>query len=151
MIFDTINQLNHYSIPSKEKIISFLKNNDPRHLSDGEHSIDGKDLFVKVMSYVPKPALEKEFETHRVYADLQYVVTGVELMQTVPSTELKPNTEYDPVGDYQFFKAEHFINDHVVRAGQFMVFFPGEAHRPSCLYQNHTASVKKLVFKIRIP
>jgi len=93
MIIDAITQLSRYSIPQKEKIIAFLKSRDLRSVPDGEHEIDGRELFVRVMSYTPKPAAENKFEAHRVYADLQYVVEGVELMQTAPADQLKPVTE----------------------------------------------------------
>ena len=150
MIFDSIDKLQRYSVPCVEKILKFIKENDCSKLQPGQIDIDGHDLFVKVMEYEPKPASENKFETHQVNADLQYIVSGVELMQVTPTKSLTHVTEYDKVGDYQFYKADQYITDLVVEAGQFVVFYPGEAHRPACLYQNNKNKVKKLVFKIRI-
>jgi YhcH/YjgK/YiaL family protein len=36
-----------------------------------------------------------------------------------------------------------------VRAGEFVVYFPGEAHRPMCQRGLGPEAVKKLVFKIK--
>ncbi len=150
MITDNIKQLSRYALPYKDKIIAFLESRDPNLVDDGEHEIDGRNLFVRVMSYEPKPAEENKFEAHRVYADLQYVASGIELMQTAPNDQISPITEYDPIKEYQFYKAGGAINDLVVRQGEFTIFFPGEAHRPSCLYKDQRVKVKKLVFKIKI-
>jgi biofilm protein TabA len=149
MIRDRIDNLDLYDIPFKDKIIQFLHSHDPKLIPDGEHEIDGRNLFVRVMSTL-KGLDENIFETHRIYADLQYVVLGEELMQIVPSDQLVPNIAYNSEGDYQFFTASKFISDLVFRNGDFAVFFPGEAHRPSNPYQNFSGPYKKLVFKIKI-
>ncbi len=151
MIFDAIANLKHYGIPKAEAIARFIAEHDCLNLPNGEIPIEGKDLFVKVMEYEPKPLDQARFETHRVHADVQYIVRGVELMQIARPQDLTPTTEYDSVGDYQFYTARpEGITALVVQSGEFTVFYPGKPHRPSCLYQNHKAKVKKLVFKIKI-
>lgn len=150
MILDNIQNLSRYALPYKEKIAEFLNSRDPRNVPDGEHEICGRELFVRVMSNELKEANENKFETHQIYADLQYVASGVELMQVTPRDQLITITQYDQNGDYQFFKSEKFITDLVVREGEFTIFYPGEAHRPSCIYQNNKGKTKKLVFKIKI-
>ena len=91
-------------------------------LPQGQIDIDGKKLFVRVMEYVPKPAHENRFEIHRVYADLQYVLSGVELMQIAPKNVLQSLD--DDKGDYEFYKASETITDLVVSAGDFTFFIP---------------------------
>lgn len=154
MIFDALNNLRRYGVPQTEKILKFISDDDCSKLSNGQVDIDGQQLFVKVMEYEPKPASENKFETHRIYADLQYIVSGVELMQVTPQKSLTPIGAYDREGDYQFYTTfyttKEMISDIVVEAGQFVVFYPGEAHRPSCLYQNNNNKVKKFIFKISI-
>jgi biofilm protein TabA len=149
MIFDHIDRLSRYALPFQAAVCAYLKDHDPAHIPTGRHDIEGEDLFVRVSDNVGKPAEELKFERHELYMDLQYVVRGIELMQTAPTDVLKPLTVYDQLGDCQFFSTQGMISDHVVAAGHFAVFFPKEAHRPSCLYQGHAGPVKKLVFKIR--
>jgi biofilm protein TabA len=150
MIFDNFNYVKRYSIPQLDKILKFVSNNNCLILPNEQIDIDGKNLFVRVMEYQPKLAAQNKFETHQIYADLQYVVSGIELMQVAPERSLSSLGPYDAKGDFEFFKAQEALNDLVVNAGEFAVFYPGEAHRPSCLYKNTAEKVKKLVFKIKI-
>jgi len=150
MILDSFKHLLRYNIPHAQAIIDFVRQHDCLLLPNEQIDINGKELFVRVMEYAPKPALENKFETHQIYADIQYVVSGIELMQIAPTDSLTSLGAYDPTGDYEFYQADQAITDLVVRAGEFTYFYPGEAHRPACRYQGSLAPVKKLVFKIKI-
>ena len=150
MIRDKIDHLNRYALPKTDAILKFIDEHDCINLPDGENVIQGQELFVRVMSYVPKPATENRFETHLVYADVQYLVSGAEIMQTASMKDLIPLTEYDSKGDYRFFKVSGETTDLIVQAGEFTIFYPNEAHRPSCLYDGYKDLVKKLVFKVKI-
>lgn len=150
MISDNIKNLKRYAVPMSEDILKFIAEHNCSQLPDGEMEIKGRELFVRIMSYVPKPAAENRFETHQMYADVQYVVIGSELMQTAREKDLTPLTENDAQGDYQFFKNSGATTDLIVEAGEFAVFYPTQAHRPACLYEGHKGTVKKLVFKVKI-
>lgn len=150
MIFDHLGHLNRYSIPYLVYVQEFLSRGDLYTLTEPEIELCGRDVFVRIMRYVPKHASHNKFETHRTYADIQVVLQGRELMQVAPSEELKVLTEYDSQKDYQFFTVERNISDLVVDYDHFTVFFPGEAHRPSCLVEEGDGEVLKLVFKIRV-
>jgi len=150
MIVDNISQLKRYGVPKCEAILKFITDHDCAHLPDGEMEIEGRQLFVRIMSYVAKPAVENRFETHRLYADVQYLVSGAEIMQTARLKELSSVTEYDSKGDYEFYKTSSPVTDLIVEAGEFAVFYPGQAHRPSCAFEGYKGLVKKLVFKVKI-
>jgi len=150
MITDSIGQLKRYAVPKADLILKFIAEHNCVNLADGEMEIEGRQLFVRIMSYIPKPALENRFETHHIYADVQYVALGAELMQTARLKDLEVLTGYDDQGDYQFFKPKGAITDLVIEAGEFAVFYPRQAHRPACLYEGYKGTVKKLVFKVKI-
>ncbi len=150
MIMDAIDHIKRYTVPQSDAILKFISENDCPNLPDGEIEIDGRQLFVRVMSYTPKPAAENRFETHQLYADVQYLASGSELMQTARLKDLTPLTDYDPQGDYSFFKASGTMTDLILQAGEFVVFYPKEAHRPGCSYEGYRGPVKKLVFKVKI-
>ena len=150
MIVDSLDQLKRYAVPQAESILKFIAENDCLNLPDGEQEIKGRELFVRIMSYVPKPASENKFETHHVYADLQYIVKGCEIMQTARLKDLTPIAEYDARGDYNFFKTTKPATDLIVEEGEFAIFYPHQPHRPSCAFSSFQGSVKKLVFKIKI-
>jgi len=151
MIHDSIAHIARYRIPMAEEICRFLK--DPGAAGSGvsEFEIRGRDLFVRPSEYVTRLPEEGLFETHAAYADLQYVLSGVERMQLVPQESLTPSGAYDPLHDISFFRALGDSTDVIVRAGEFTVFFPGEAHRPMCQRGQGPEVVRKLVFKIRMP
>jgi biofilm protein TabA len=151
MITDNIDHLKRYALPKTEEILEFIARHDCANLPDGEIELAGRQLFVRIMSYQPKEACENRFEIHRIYADVQYVVAGAELMQTARMEDLTALTDYDPQGDHQFFKLSgQAMTQVIVKAGEFAVFYPQEAHRPSCLCEGYKGLVKKLVFKIKI-
>ena len=150
MITDNIDHLKRYAVPKTEAILKFIADHDCACLPDGEIEIEGRQLFVRIMSYTPKPAEENRFEIHRVYADVQYLVSGTEIMQTTRLKDSTRLTEYDPRGDYLFLKASGVTTDLIIQAGEFAVFYPNQAHRPSCSYEGYNGLVKKLVFKVKI-
>lgn len=151
MITDNINHLKRYAVPKTEEILKFIAEHDCANLTDQEIAIEGRQLFVRIMAYQPKRALENRFEIHHIYADVQYVVSGTEIMQTARMEDLVALTDYEPQGDCRFFKISGGAKtDLIVRANEFAVFYPKEAHRPSCLYKGHAGLVKKLVFKIKM-
>ena len=151
VIFDILPNLKKYkSIPYVDEIAEFLSSNDLVSLEEGDIPIKGDDLFVKVLSYVPNPEEENNFETHRDYMDVQVVVQGVEKMQVVAPENLEEKVEVEMDGDFQFFKASQQISDLIVKNNKFVVFFPGEPHRPGCRYLDLNQTVKKIVFKVRI-
>jgi len=150
MIFDKIRHLHRYSVPMSNAVLKFIADHDCANLPDGEMEIEGRQLFVRIMSYYPKPPVENRFEIHRIYADVQYIVSGAEIMQTARLEDLTPSTDYDAKGDYHFFTANATTSDFIVQAGEFAVFYPNQAHRTSCVYEGYKGLVKKLVFKVKI-
>ncbi|NTV29891.1 MAG: DUF386 domain-containing protein [Candidatus Omnitrophica bacterium] len=150
MIVDRFSNLQRYALPMTDKIVAFLDKDGPAVWPAGETEILGRELFVRPSEYLTRAPAEGKFETHRVYADLQYVVSGAEVMQVALEESCVPVAGYDEAGDCQFFRAQNGITDLLVPAGHFAVFFPGEAHRPCCQVDGHPAPVRKLVFKIRI-
>ncbi len=151
MFFDDFKNSARYSqFPHMQAIEKFVRSQDCTKIPDGEIEILGRDLFVRVMEYSTGPAEEKRFEAHRTYADLQFVVQGEEVMGYALVTSPEAATTYDEKADIQFFKNVRETASLLVPAGQFVVFFPGELHRPGCEVHARPGKVKKLVFKIKI-
>ena len=150
MIHDLLGKLANYAnVPRVTRIVAYLASTDVTSLQEGDIPIDGEDLYVKVLRYHPEPATANYFETHREYTDVQIMFDGDELMQTAPRGELTDHTSYDAASDYQFFTATDAVSSFIVREGEFVVFFPGEALKPGCRWRERDRPVLKLVFKIR--
>jgi YhcH/YjgK/YiaL family protein len=84
------------------------------------------------------------------YADVQIVFDGIEAMQVADLNDLKVTDEFKLEGDFVFYKGTDNISQFVVSNNKFAVFFPGEAHKPGCLYGSVAGPVLKLVFKVLI-
>lgn len=151
MIFDFIQNIQRYpKIPYLRDIQKFISERDCMKIPDGEHEIVGRNFLVRVAEYETGPAEEKMFEAHTVYADLQYVIQGREIMGVSLEKNPEPATAYDEKADIRFFKTPAEFSLQTVSAGQFTFFFPGELHRPGCHPGAAPSKVKKLVFKIKI-
>ena len=131
-------------LPLIKEICQFLETTDCAELKTGEIVLKDKDLFVRIGEYATESQAAKRFETHRRYADVQVIVSGVEMMGFTTETSLVPITEYDAQSDIQFFERPKCISQLVVSPGECVVFFPNEAHQPGCVYQS-PAKVKKLI------
>ncbi len=149
MIFDRIDNLGRYSIPMAADITAYMRRVDPSLLVEKEISIKGPELFVRPSEYETHTPIEGKFETHRIYADLQYIVSGAEIIQTAVFDKLDPLGRYDENKDCQFFRAETGISNLLVPLGHFVFLLPGEAHRAGCHVAGLPGRVKKLVFKIK--
>jgi biofilm protein TabA len=131
------------------KAFAFLKEADLAKLELRRHDLDGDNLFVMVSEYNTKKPEDARYEAHRKYIDIQYVVSGSELIGIAPLTSKEIQLqEYDPAKDIEFFSVKDGKNSKATPAG-FFIFFPENAHMPG-LNADSIAPVRKVVVKIRI-
>jgi YhcH/YjgK/YiaL family protein len=147
MIIDKLTKVNLYKClgPRVEAAFDYLLDTDLERLADGKYELDGDRLFALAFRYTSQPRGAGTWEAHRRYADLQYIVCGEERMGVAVEGRLveKP---YDASRDCLFLSGE--CGDIVtVRAGEFAIFWPGEAHMPN-LAVDAPAPVAKVVLKI---
>ncbi len=151
MIHDYFKSLPRYTqVPLMKYIQRFVLEQDCVNIRNGEIEILGRDLFVRIADYETGSAEGKQFEAHAVYADLQYIALGSEVMDVSLETNPNPVTAYEPKADIRFFEDVKTVSSILVSAGQFAFFFPGELHKPGCFADGKPGKVKKLVFKIRM-
>jgi biofilm protein TabA len=151
MILDTLAQAHQYHAlsPRFERGFAFLK--QVTHQTPvGRHEIAGDDLYAFVQQHVTKPMEERQYESHRKYIDIQYVLRGREVMYWAPLPLLTHVTmPFDADKDAALYR---IIPEGVavrVTAGQFTVFFPEDGHIPSCAW-DAPAEVLKVVVKVRV-
>ena len=131
------------------KAFAFLRDNDLTKLELKRYDLDGDNLYVMVSEYNTKNPENARYEAHRKYIDIQYVVSGSELIGIAPLAS-KDSTlqEYDATKDIEFLTVKKGITVQATPA-KFFVFFPEEAHMPG-LKEEINAPVRKAVVKIRI-
>jgi biofilm protein TabA len=123
---------------------------DPETLN-GEYEISGREVYAIVQRYETVPESEKEWEAHRIYTDIQYVAAGTEKMLHCPLEELESKTPYNPANDFETFSADRIRNltTITISGGRFCIFFPHDAHKPSCSV-SEPGQVLKVVIKVRV-
>lgn len=133
--------------PRFAQAFDFLAKFDPA-TPDGRIALDGDNLFALVQSYTTAPASAKPFESHRIYADIQFVVAGEEVIQTATLDRLTVTTPYAAAGDAALYTGPDDTPLRL-RAGDFCVLWPQDGHKPGCSWRGPTA-VKKVVVKVRL-
>lgn len=118
-------------------------------LAPGRHGIAGDALYANVMDYETKPATDATHEAHRRYADVQFMLSGEEVIRYTPLERLGAGTGYVPEKDYELFPAPVDPFDLVLRPGQFAIFLPGEGHQPGVAWRR-PGPVRKIVVKMAL-
>jgi biofilm protein TabA len=121
----------------------------PSDAPDGITQLAGDDFYVNVHGYATKPAEECRWESHRRTVDVQYCISGGELIHWTPTGTL------DGLGDYVEppKDVEHWRDSRApatvlrMTPGRFVIFLPNELHRPKVIDGTHP-DVRKLVVKI---
>jgi YhcH/YjgK/YiaL family protein len=132
-----------------DKAFVFLKNSDLSKLELKRYDIDGDNLFATVSEYVSKNEETVRFEAHKKYIDIQYVISGKEVMNIAPLTTVKEVlTPYDETKDIEFMTVSQVVNFNAT-PGKFFIFFPGDAHRPG-LKDGENSQVRKVVVKVKV-
>jgi biofilm protein TabA len=116
---------------------------------DGRVDIDGDAVYALVQSYDTAPAADKKYESHRLYADVQYIIAGTEVIHYAPASELRPLTAYDSTGDCLLYADPEASTPLHMTPGTFAIFHPQDGHKPGCM-NGAPSRVKKVVIKIRL-
>ena len=131
------------------KAFKFLKSNDLTKLELKRYDIEGDNLFATVSEYQSKNEESAKFEAHRKYIDIQYVISGKEIMNLAPISTLKDVlTPYDAVKDIEFITVSKVVN-YKASPSNFFIFFPDDAHRPG-LKDGLNSPVRKIVIKVKV-
>jgi biofilm protein TabA len=128
-----------------EVAFHFLERSDPMDLVPGEHWIDDKAYAIVAKSTSQAPELV-QFEAHREYIDVHYMVSGQSIIGFVPIEKLKIVTPYQPAEDAATYGVPETYERVKMYPGKFAVFFPGGGHMPNCNldgpHEIHTVVVK---------
>ena len=63
----------------------------------GKVTLSGDDVYATIQSYWTSPASERKWESHRRYVDVQFMVTGEELIYHAPLDQLEVTQPYDVI------------------------------------------------------
>lgn len=148
MIYGNIKYVNSKTelADSIKKCISYVKNNDLLNVEPGSYEIEGKDLFLNIMTYQTKAAENCFWEAHKQYLDVHFILEGTEEVALNFIDNLE-NKEYIPEKD--FLPLEGIKSSNVILTpGDFLVCYPEDAHM-TAIQVDKPVNVKKLIFKIK--
>ncbi len=115
---------------------------------DERITVDGDNIFINLSTYTNKNVDDCLFESHKKYIDIQYVVTGAELIDVCQTNTLKATDDRLDTDDIAFYENTDIFSTAYLAEGIFVVLFPGEAHRPCVAPDGKGIKTKKAVAKI---
>jgi len=152
MILDSLDQSACYLplSPHFEAAFAFLKNL-PADAAPGRYDIAGDDVYAFVQHHQTRLLSDSQYEVHRRYLDVQYIQHGREIMYWSPLAAMTDETmPFDPEKDAALYRFANLGAPVPVTAGQFTIFYPADAHIPSCAWDDVPDEVRKVVVKVRV-
>ena len=137
-----------FTAPKFQTAFAFLHRDDLAALPEGWIEL-GNGVRASVQHYTTSPAEALKFETHEKFFDIQYLAEGVELLGCCTRAGLKELDPYDSTGDVTFYSDPDLAGSVLLRAGDFVIFAPEDAHKPR-IAAGAPMAVKKIVIKVPV-
>ncbi len=125
---------------------AFLRRKDLGNLPPGRHEVDGDRVYASVDKGDGRGRPGAKLEAHRKYIDIQFVFAGTDEMgwKTLKQcTQLEQ--PYDDKKECAIFgdESDAWIT---TRPGQFVIFFPEDAHAP----MRGDGPIHKVILKVPV-
>jgi len=152
MVVTDLDHSNHQTAgdPGLRKAFAFLRSPGIHQLPDGRIEIDGDRVFALVQRYETMMTDAPKFEFHRKYIDVQFIVSGVEVIGWAPAARMTVTDAYDADKDIGFGTvAKGNWTPLHLQAGQLAVLWPEDGHAPK-LANGVSLPVMKIVVKVAV-
>ncbi len=127
----------------------FLKENKLQNMKEGRYDLQ-RGIYVMIESYETQKKEDKEYESHKLFVDIQYMISGREIIHVCNIDELMIEKMYHRKKDITFYKNTSGT-EYCLKEGECIIFYPKDAHMPCIRVQeNKPEKVKKAVFKVPI-
>lgn len=127
--------------------LKFLQESDLNDIALGRHDITDR-TYANVQEYTSKT--ENGYEAHRLFIDIQIVISGEENIFVAPLDKaLDITKEYDAQSDCVLFADASDAKAVPANPESWVVLFPNEAHKPGMAIAG-PAPVRKVVVKIPV-
>lgn len=136
------------SAPKFQTAFAFLRRPDLAQLPEGWIELDN-GVRASVQHYTTMAEQTLEFETHEKFFDVQYMVEGTEKIGVVGREDLVEKAPYDAANDITFYQEPALSGAVLLRAGDYLILAPEDAHKPRCM-AGAAAQVKKIVIKVSV-
>lgn len=129
----------------------FMVNFDPSKYEDGKYQL-GNGVYVAISSYDSKLRKNGKYESHLKYIDVQYVISGQELICVEPVDVMRTHTciaPYNEEKDVDFYVPNPDGIDHLMNPGDYLILLPEDGHMPG-ICVNGPSPIRKAVIKIPV-
>jgi len=149
MIIDKIENIDFYGNLDKNFKLGFdfIISKDLDTLECGRYELSD-EVYVNIQEYDTKLEDTAQFEAHLKYADIQYIISGEEKLGYLNNENFEVTTEYNEENDIVFGNSNGKETFFTANKGDFLIFFPQDAHKPSIAI-SEPSKVKKLVVKVK--
>lgn len=151
MVIDLLSNSNKYSVLGTgiAKAFEFLKDPATATLVPGKYHLDGDKLFAIVQEYETLDSSTEQMESHRKYIDVQYVISGEEMVGLALLKDQQVSKDYSDTEDFMLYAdAPDFYTK--LSSGMFMIFYPTDPHMPCLRVGGKAGMVKKVVVKVMV-
>ena len=121
---------------------------NPQERTPGRYELQGDNIFMNVMQFATQSPEQKKAELHREYIDIQVLLSGEERILFGMTDSARQCEEMHVEDDYQLCSQIADEQAMVLKPGRFVIFMPGEPHKPGCVVQA-PMDIKKVVIKVR--
>ncbi len=152
MVFDNLKNCELYfgMHPRFCEAFEFIKKAIAENLEAGKYEIDGKELWASVQEYTSKLENEAKAEAHKNYIDIQFIVSGVEVIEGFDISRATPKSEYNDIKDVMFYEDYTDAARGILTANEYGIFFPHDVHKPGMCLKGKQDIVKKIVVKVKV-
>lgn len=121
---------------------------NPQEKTPGRYELQGDNIFMNIMQFATQSPEQKKAELHREYIDIQVLLSGEERILFGMTDSARQCEEMHVEDDYQLCSQIADEQAMVLKPGRFVIFMPGEPHKPGCVVQA-PMDIKKVVIKVR--
>ena len=152
MVFDNLKNCELYygMHPRFKDAFDFIKKALAEDLEAGKYEIDGKELWASVQEYTSKLPDVAKAEAHKNYIDIQFIVSGTEVIEGFDIAYATPKSEYNDIKDVMFYEDFEGAGKGILNANEYGIFFPHDVHKPGMCLNGNQDTVKKIVVKVKI-
>lgn len=150
MIYDHISNISFYRGLSEDIRVGLEYLREVRmDIAVGSYQINPRVKAI-VSEYETKIVNESGYEAHRDYIDIQYLIRGEEVINSLPLEYLKETRAYNKEKDAAFYKETNMKPQELqLGNGYFAILFPQDGHMPQ-LCVSKPENVKKVVLKVKV-
>jgi biofilm protein TabA len=128
--------------------LEYIQSTDFSNLEVGKYEIEGSLMFVMVQGPTTKDWQEQRPESHQTYTDIQYLLSGEEMIRVASLTkDAVISEEHFAERDVAFYSKVAEESVLYLKPDDFAVFYPGDIHRPCCSVKGDR-EIRKVVVKI---